>query len=149
MPEDFVLTIVPRWADIDLNQHMRHSAFADWAGFVHTEWLSANGVNVQRLVELKVAPLIFEDRTRYFKEIFLGERVTVDLQLAGTSRDASHWLLRNTFRRYDTVCAVHEARGTWFNIATRRITSPPPGLMEAYANIVRTDDYTDLGSKEN
>jgi len=27
----FIVPIVPRWADIDLNQHMRHSAFADWA----------------------------------------------------------------------------------------------------------------------
>lgn len=31
--KDFVITIIPRWADIDLNQHMRNSAFADWAAY--------------------------------------------------------------------------------------------------------------------
>jgi acyl-CoA thioester hydrolase len=145
MPKDFVLTIVPRWADIDFNQHMRHSAFADWAAYARCEWLDANGLNMRKLVELKVAPIMFEDRTKYFKEILIGERVTVDLQLAGTNHDASHWFLRNTFRRDYKVCAVYEATGAWFNTASRRIAPPPPGLLEAYANMVRTDDYADLG----
>jgi acyl-CoA thioester hydrolase len=145
MPKDFVLTIVPRWADIDFNQHMRHSAFADWAAYARSEWLDSNGLNMQKLVELKVSPVMFEERTKYFKEILLGERITVDLQLAGTNHDASHWLLRHTFRRDSTVCALHEAKGAWFNTASRRIAPPPPGLLEAYANMVRTDDYADLG----
>ena len=145
VPKEFVLTIVPRWADIDLNQHMRHSAYADWAAYALAEWLNVNGFNVQRLVELKIAPIMFEDRTMYLKEILLGERVTVDLQLAGTNHDASQWLVRHTFRRGDTVCAVYEAKGAWFNFAIRRIVPPPPGLLEASANMVRSADFADLG----
>jgi acyl-CoA thioesterase FadM len=56
---DFVVTIVPRWADIDLNQHMRHSAFADWAAHARTEWLNANGLTMMKLVELRMAPVMF------------------------------------------------------------------------------------------
>ena len=59
---DFVVTIIPRWADIDLNQHMRHSAFADWATYARTEWLNATGFTIPKLVELKIAPLMFEDK---------------------------------------------------------------------------------------
>ena len=50
----FVVTIVPRWADIDLNQHMRNSAFADWATYARTEWLNANGFTMSKLVELEL-----------------------------------------------------------------------------------------------
>ena len=147
--KDFVITIVPRWADIDLNQHMRNSAFADWATFARTEWLNANGFPVPKLVELKMTPIMFEDRTRYIKEIFLGERVDIELQLAGTDRDGSRWFVRHIFRRGATVCAIYEAKGAWFSITTRRLVPAPPGLLEAYSKIARTDDYDELCSDQS
>src|SRR5215813_14863628 len=92
--EDFVVQIVPRWADMDLNQHMRHSAFADWASYARTEWLNANGFTMPKLLELKMTPIMFEDRTRYFKEVLLGDRIQIALQLAGTDRNGSQWFVR-------------------------------------------------------
>jgi hypothetical protein len=74
----FVVTIVPRWADVDLNQHKRHSAFADWAAYARTEWLNTNGLTMRKLVEPEMTPIMFEDRTRYLKEILLGERIQID-----------------------------------------------------------------------
>lgn len=147
--KDFVVTIVARWADIDLNQHMRHSAFADWAAYARTEWLDANGFTILKLLELKMAPIIFEDSTRYLKEIRLGERIHIELQLAGTDRDGSRWFLRHIFRRGATVCAVYEAKGAWLDITTRRIIPAPSGLPKAYSNIARTDDCAELSSGES
>lgn len=144
----FALTIVPRWADIDFNRHMRHSAFADWAGYARSEWLDAHGLSIQALTDLKVAPILFEERTRYFKEILIGERIVVELQLAAANHDASRWSLRHTFRRWDAVCAVHEAGGAWFDIVSRRIAQPPPGVKEAYSELMRTDDFVELVTKQ-
>jgi acyl-CoA thioester hydrolase len=146
--KDFVVTIIPRWADIDLNQHMRHSAFADWAAHARTEWLNANGFAIPKLVELKIAPIMFEDRTRYLKEILLGERIQIELQLAGADSDGSRWFLRHTFRRGATVCAIYEAKGAWFSLATRRIVAAPAALLEAYSNLARTDDYAHLCARQ-
>ena len=73
--KDFVVQIVPRWADMDLNQHMRHSAFADWASYARTEWLHTNGFTMEKLAELKITPIMFEDRTRFLKEVLLGDRI--------------------------------------------------------------------------
>src|ERR1700752_4605994 len=109
--KDFVVQIVHRWADMDLNQHMRHSAFSDWAAYARTEWLNANGFTMPKLVELRMTPIMFEDRMRYLKEILLGERIHIELQLAGADRDGSRWFLRHIFRRGATVCAVYEAKG--------------------------------------
>ena len=147
--KDFVVTIVPRWADIDLNQHMRHSAFSDWAAYARTEWLNAKGLTMPKLVELRMTPIMFEDRTRYLKEILLGERIHIELQLAGADRDGSRWLLRHIFRRGATDCAVHEAKGAWFSIATRRVIPAPPGLLEAYNSLARTEDYAERTSGES
>ena len=62
--EAFVVPIVPRWADMDLNQHMRHSAFADWATYVRMEWMTANGFTLPKLVELGIAPIRIGRSTR-------------------------------------------------------------------------------------
>src|SRR5262244_1480071 len=83
----FVVQFVPRWADIDLNQHMRHSAFADWAAHARTEWLNAHGFTMPKLAELRMTPVMFEDRTRYLKEVLLGDRINLELQLAGVDRE--------------------------------------------------------------
>jgi len=107
----FVVQFVPRWADIDLNQHMRHSAFADWAAHARTEWLNAHGFTMPKLVELRMTPVMFEDRTRYLQEVRLGERINLELQLAGVDREGSQWFVRHIFRRGETVCAVYEAKG--------------------------------------
>ena len=147
--KNFVVTIVPRWADIDLNQHMRHSAFADWATYARMEWLNANGFTILKLLELKMAPIMFEDSTRYLKEIRLGERIYIELQLAGADRDGSRWFLRHIFRRGATVCAVYEAKGAWLDITTRRIVPAPPGLLEAYNSLASTGDYAELNSCES
>jgi acyl-CoA thioester hydrolase len=144
--KDFVVPIIPRWADMDPNQHMRHTAFADWAAHARTEWLNTNGFTLSKLVELKLAPIMFEDRTRYLKEVLLGERIEIELQLAGLDRDGSQWFVRHIFRRGETVCAVYEARGAWFSLATRRVVPAPPGLLEAYSNLARTSDYAELSS---
>ena len=57
--------------------------------------------------------------------------------------------VRHTFRRGETVCAVYEAKGAWFSIATRRVVPAPPGLLEAYSNLRRTDDFAELRSGES
>src|SRR4029079_17119262 len=81
--EPYSKTIVTRWADIDCNQHMRNSAYSDWATYVRSEWLNEAGSDVRTMVAANLAPVLFEERTRFLKEILLGEHVAIDLQLAG------------------------------------------------------------------
>jgi len=133
---------------MDFNHHMRHSAFADWGTCALTEWLNANGLSILKLREPRVASILFEERTRYLKEIFLGERIAIELQLAGADRDGSRWLVLHIFLPGATVCA-YEAKGAWFSTATRRVVPAPPRLIDAFSNLSRTDDYADLSSGES
>jgi acyl-CoA thioester hydrolase len=110
-PSDFVVTIVARWADIDLNQHMRHSDFADCAAHTRTEWLNANGLPIEKLVELKMAPVMFEDGTRYLKEVRLGERIHIELQLAGADGDGAVVPTAHLPPRRKRLCRLRSQRG--------------------------------------
>lgn len=144
--KEFIFSISPRWSDLDANQHVRHNAYADWATHSRTEWLNAHGFSLKKMTELKVAPVIFEESTKYFKEIHLGDNITIDLQLVGLNHDASRYHMRQIFRRGEEVCAQYEIKGAWMNIESRRIAPPPPQLLEATANMIRTEDYADIVS---
>ena len=121
---EFRITFVPRWADIDANQHLKNTAFSEWATYVRSEWLASFGFDVKKLMELKFSVVIFEDSTKYFKEIFVGEHIVIDLELVGLKQDGSRFHVRHTFRRDDTVCAVHNVKGAWLDIASRRVAAP-------------------------
>ncbi|WDD95774.1 thioesterase family protein [Burkholderia sp. FERM BP-3421] len=137
-------TIVPRWADIDATHHLRHSAYSDWATHMRTEWMNGNGFTLKRLMEFKIVPFLTEERTQYIWEIYLGESITVDLTLVGINHNASRFFLRQHFTRRNLVCARHEVKGAWMNITERRLSPPPPGLLELMQSLPRAEDYAEL-----
>ncbi|MDK2122750.1 acyl-CoA thioesterase [Parachitinimonas caeni] len=139
--------ITTRWADVDANRHLKHSAYADWATHTRVEWLNSHGFTLKKFTELQIAPIIFEETTKYFKEIYMSEQITIDLMLVGLNHDASRYHLRQYFRRGDTVCAQYEIKGAWLDVASRRIAPPPPGLLEATTNLQRADDYAEIVSQ--
>jgi acyl-CoA thioester hydrolase len=144
--KEFNFMITPRWSDLDANQHARHSAYADWATHSRMAWLDQHGFTFSKLRELRTAPILFEDTTRYLKEVALGEEISIDLQLVGLNHDASRYHLRQTFRRGETVCAEYEIKGAWLDVASRRIAPPPAGLAEALTrNIPRAPDFAEIG----
>jgi len=143
-PTIYRATITPRWADVDANGHLRHSAYADWATFVRTEWLYELGLTLRKLTALRIVPITQEETTKYSKEILLGEKIEVDLALAGSSADASWFVHRLHFRRGETLCARYEMKGAWMDIEKRRIAAPPPDVVQAISTLARTSDYVDL-----
>lgn len=144
--KEFNFIITPRWSDLDANQHVRHSAYADWATHSRMAWLDQHGFSFKRLYELRTAPIQFEDTTKYLKEIALGEEILIDLQLVGLNHDASRYHMRQTFQRGETVCALYEIKGAWLDVVSRRIAPPPEGLLEATKNMVRAPDFAEIVS---
>ena len=97
-------------------------------------------------MELQFSPVIFEDSTKYVKEIFAGEHIGINIELVGLKQDGSRWHVRHTFRRNDTVAALHDVKGAWLDTARRRIAAPPGGLLEACTNLPRASDYAEIVS---
>ncbi len=148
MPEnEFEMTIVTRWSDIDANQHMRNTAYSELSTYVRSEWLASRGFGIRELMEINFSTIIFEDSTKYVKEVFLGEHITVNIKSVGYKHDGSQWHVRHTFRRSGTVVAIHDVKGAWLDVAARRIAAPPAGLMKAATNLPRTSDYAEIVSR--
>ena len=132
------ITYRTRWADMDPNGHMRHSAYADYAADQRVVQLAAWGYDVARFAELRLGPILFREETRFLKEIGIGEEIRVDSQLVSASADGARWSILHTLYKADgRVAATVTVDGAWLDLDRRKLTVPPPELAAAFAALPR------------
>ena len=93
----FEKKVVAGWGDMDLNAHMRNTAFLDKSADVRMIFFSENGFPMDEFIRRKIGPVIKKDEIEYFKEIRLLEQLRVTLAIAGLAEDGTHFLIRNEF----------------------------------------------------
>jgi acyl-CoA thioester hydrolase len=144
MEDRFVRNVVTEWSDIDANQHLKNTAYTDYAMTVRVQWMSASGFDMPTLLAAGIGPVSLSDSTKYLREVLLGDTLTIDMQLFGLSQDDSRFNMRHTFHKGTEICAVHEIRAAWFDLKRRRITRPPEKLATLIRGLPRTDDYKEI-----
>jgi len=123
-----------RWADMDPNGHMRHSAYADYAADQRVVVLANWGYGVARFAELRLGPILFREETKFLKEVHIGEEIRVDGQLAAVSADGSRWSIVHTIYKADgRVAATVTVDGAWLDLDRRKLTAPPAELAAAFS----------------
>ncbi len=132
---DNVQEYTVRWAELDPNGHMRHSAYADFAADQRVNWLARLGYTVQRFGELRIGPILFREETKFMKELHGGERIRVDGRVTAASPDGARWTILHTVYKADgRVAATVEVDGAWLDLDRRKLTVPPTELAEALGN---------------
>ena len=130
------ITYRTRWAEMDPNGHMRHSAYADFAADQRVVLLSRWGFDVARFAQLRIGPILFREETKYLKEVNIGEEITVDGKLASVATDGSRWTIVHTVYKSDgRVAATVTVDGAWIDLDRRKLTVPPAELVEAFATM--------------
>ena len=125
-----------RWADMDPNGHMRHSAYADYAADQRVVVLANWGYGVARFAELRLGPILFREETKFLKEVHIGEEIRVDGQLAAVSADGSRWSIVHTIYKADgRVAATVTVDGAWLDLDRRKLTVPPAELVAAFSTL--------------
>lgn len=136
-----------RWADLDGNNHMANTAFLDACVDARLGFFEQQGFPRSELARLGFGPVVRRDEVDYLRELRLGQKYKVDLQLAGCSEDGSRFILRNTFWLEDGIkVAVVTSHGGWLDLRARRLVAPPEGLLAALNALPRVDDFAELPS---
>lgn len=131
-----------QWRDMDFNQHMANSAFLDYASNTRILFFDSVGFTGRRFAELRIGPVILEDRLVYRREIRLLETFSVDFQTVALSPDGRRFKVRNRFSTEEQgLCATVEAVGLWFDLDERRPLVPPTELQDAFLALARADDF--------
>ena len=141
----FKKTIEVRWSDIDANQHVTHTAYASFSTHTRVAWMESADCSMTKLFGLGFSAVLLKEQTEYFREIFLGEVVTIELYFAGSSKDNSRWkFVHKIYSANKKLSAINTVYGAWIDIKTRRIASPPEYLLERIRDLPRTEDFEQL-----
>lgn len=138
----FSVDFTTRWADFDANIHMRHTAYNDYAAEVRLRFFNKFGITVQDFSREKVGPILFEENTRFLKEIHMGEDITVNLKLTGLSTQGERWKIQHeVFNANGKLSAIITVYGAWLHLVKRKLTVPPVKFQEIFNKAERTEDF--------
>jgi acyl-CoA thioester hydrolase len=139
------------WSQIDANQHMRHSAYADVAAQARLNMLESLGSMPDKLFELKIGPVLFKEELNYLREVSINDYIKVTCEVISSRADGSRWSFRQELYRGDGIkAAVIIVQGAWIDTVKRKLTALPVELSSLFIAAPRSADYVEeLPKTEN
>ncbi|MDB5030810.1 acyl-CoA thioesterase [Mucilaginibacter sp.] len=131
------------WSQIDSNQHMRHSAYADFAAQARLTMLESIGLKLSTLYKFKIGPVLFREELIYLREISMNEHIRITCELTKARPDGSRWSIRHElFRSNGVKAAVITADGAWMDTTKRKLAILPEELSQLFMKAPKSNDYT-------
>ncbi|MEL7832636.1 acyl-CoA thioesterase [Fodinibius sp. Rm-B-1B1-1] len=140
--ESYSKTYEVIWADMDPNNHMRHSVYNDYAAQTRVAMFNDFGMPIPKIAAIGLGPILFKEETKFLKEISLSEQITVSCAIKAMRKDAARWTItHNIFKEDGQKAAQIIVDGAWLDLQKRKLGIPPKELLEASMKFPRTDDF--------
>ena len=131
-----------RWADLDSNGHLRHSAYYDFASTVRINFLSDRGLTINKLAEFRLGPVLFREEAIFKKEIHLEDKISVSTELTKSTSDYSRWSFRHQFTKEDgTIAAFVNVDAAWINLDLRKLGKSNDFIVNVFSEFKKSDDF--------
>lgn len=131
-----------RWADFDPNNHMRHSAFNDYAAEARVRFFADNGFSISEFNKQNIGPILFSENTNFYREINLSEDITVELLLKGLSENGERFKVLHRIKKQNGILACEiEIYGAWLNLTKRKLTVPPSQVNSTFEALKKAEDF--------
>jgi acyl-CoA thioester hydrolase len=143
--ERYAKTFTVRWADCDVNGHMRNTAYSEYAIDVRIGYLTEHGFGFERMVEMGFGPVILREETDFLREVRLGEDVEVDFTLLGLSPDFGRFKFAHDFTKANGKPSARIVlAGGWLDLRARRLVAAPEPLAAVLRSMPRGEAYAEL-----
>lgn len=124
------------WCQIDANQHLRHSAYADFCAQARMELLESLGFNAETFTSFNLGPILFREELIYLREIKAGDTVQVKTVLTKINDDASKWSFQQeVFSGNGTKAAIVHVDGAWMDTVKRKLTGLPEEFLGSFKTL--------------
>jgi len=142
---EFKVTFKTKWADFDANRHMRHTAYNDYAAEVRVRYFKEQGMSIGVFTKENLGPILFKEETNFYKEIHLGEDITVNLTLKGVSNKLERWKLQHKlFNEAGKLAAQVNVYGAWIDLEKRKLAIPSEKFKNLFSPLDKTEDFEEL-----
>jgi acyl-CoA thioester hydrolase len=143
--EKFVYEAKIMWSQIDANQHLRHSAYADFAAQARIEILETLGFNADIFSKHKIGPVLFREELIYLKELRPSDSIYITCLLTKLNPDASRWSFKQEIYRKDgTKAAIINVDGAWIDTEKRKLTGLSQELVDAFNTVPKDPNFEEI-----
>jgi len=144
----FKVPFTTTWSDFDPNAHMRHTAYNDYAAEVRSRFFTHHGFSLSEFAKHNVGPILFEENTRFFREILVGEDITATLELIGASSKFERFKFKHTIIKNDSVIAAEiKIYGAWIDLTKRKLTVPPQKMIDIFNGMEKPKNFETIPLK--
>jgi acyl-CoA thioester hydrolase len=134
-----------RWTDIDANRHVRYSAYIDAASELRYRYFTHFNLPPEAFDNLGVGPVYTALNATFFREVRLGETLTITFQLAGLSPQGMRWKFHHDFFKANHKKAVTVTlEGTLLDLATRQPACLTPEIMQVFQQMPRSSNFEQM-----
>ncbi len=138
----FKIDFKTKWSDFDANKHMRHTAYNDFAAEARMRFFLEKGYDLASFNKLQIGPILFKEETNFYREISLGQDITVALAMKGYSEAGERWKITHDIIKADgVVAATIDVYGAWLDLKARKLCKPPENMLAVFAELPRTADF--------
>src|SRR6218665_2849122 len=140
----FTKEVSVRWADLDPNFHVRHSAYYDYGAQHRVEILEQLGMTMRIMQQEGFGPILFREECVFRKEIRQNTKVFISTKVGKIRLDASRWTLIHELKNdKDELLATITVDGAWMDTKLRKIANPTPQIAIDVMNLMpKSDDFT-------
>ena len=120
------------WADMDPNQHMRHTSYSQYAAHTRISFFNDMGFSLTKLAEMGLAAVLLREQTTYIREVQMHEKISINVELLKSTEDYSKYtIVQNISKENKKLAAKVIIDGTWIDMKKRNVVSPFPEIIEA------------------
>jgi len=131
-----------RWSDVDANGHLANSAYTNFMSHARMSFFTDHGFTFSELKKRAIGPVVFYEHTYYFKESFLGEPITVSIEMSGLSANMMFFRFEHNFYNSNGKnLAFSEMQGAWMNLKSRKLTRLPDDLKDLVNQFPKTKEF--------
>lgn len=139
---EFKESFKTKWADFDPNNHLRHSAYNDYAAECRVRFFHNYGLSLAQFNALHIGPILFQENTNFYREISIGENITVELLLKGTSENGERFkFTHQIYKENGVLSATIEVYGAWLDLEKRKLTTPPKKIIDIFKQLNKTENF--------
>jgi len=117
---------------IDQNGHVGEAGYLSIA--IDALWeLNKEIGTSKKFLELSCAPVTFSSQIDYIREVFEDEEIEFRIERLNPPEDKRKWVRQiQLFKSSGDLAVKIVANGGWFDLKTRKITTPPQEIMEIF-----------------
>ncbi len=103
---------------------------------------------MNEFAKLNIGPILFKEETSFYKEIHIGENITVKMELEGVSQGIERWRFKHQIFNKDGIFSAEiKVYGAWIDLIKRKLTSPPQQFIRIFEDLPKTSNFIEIPLK--